>query len=68
MSDINDNIKAIQDFNERASNLIKKELVKVKAIRSRLEKELIDTYSDEMFDKIVEIGKIIQKAEKFIKK
>ena len=68
MGNINDNIKAIQSFNKGASDLIKKELVKVKAIRSGLEEELMKQYTDEIFDKILEISRIIKKAEKFVEK
>ena len=48
------------------NELLKASLENIKPIKAQLEKELLDNYSDEIFDKLVALNKEIEKAEKLI--
>jgi succinate dehydrogenase/fumarate reductase flavoprotein subunit len=63
---MNDLDRLMSDNKKRTESL-KKALETIYPIRERLQKALVETQSDELLDKIIELNKVISNAEAVIK-
>jgi len=61
-------MKNLKSFNELCHDELVEALDKVYPIRDRLQQTLIDTYDDELLDKIVLLDKIIKDAQILLSK
>jgi hypothetical protein len=61
-------MKDLRSFNEQCHDELVAALDKVYRIRQKLQKDLLDTYNEELLDKIIMLDKMIQDAETLLNK